>query len=80
MNIEESRRKLCDIEMGWEFGIWLAAKAHAEEMAKPACTVIYSDFTGKWALKHEGSVWCINADKAMVDKYAKDNGYRVVSE
>lgn len=59
------------------FPVWLAAKAHAAEMAKPTCEVYH--LTTGWAVDpicrdhYEGF-----ASKEEAIQWAKDNGYRVI--
>jgi hypothetical protein len=60
------------------FKVWLAAKAHAVEMAKPTCEVYH--LTTGWAVDpicrehYEGF-----ASKEKAIEWAVENGYRVVA-
>ena len=87
MNIEEERRafdkwrKEC-MESG-DFPSWIAAKAHAEEMAKPTC-VIFQTMVDTHTIKYFDQGRPIEErgfkTEAEAIKWAKNFGYRVVEE
>ena len=77
-------------EAVWAEKAWLAAKAHAVEMAKPEC-VVFETMIGSWRVTRpnpgRGLVNTLflctqNGDtgKATATKWAIDNGYRVIEE
>jgi hypothetical protein len=67
------------------FAMWLAAKAHAEEMAKPACNV-WETMSNEWRACDAGEYRDIlgerkhHATRAAAVAYAEQHGYRVVEE
>jgi hypothetical protein len=71
------------------FEVWLAAKARAVEMAKP-CAILTETPLGSWKLEVKNpanglyfpvfSVSGFDDNKAIVIKWAINNGYRVIEE
>ena len=96
MNIEEERKAfkqytaLDSKVYNDEFGFWLKAKAHAEEMAKPTVRIkrsgrpaastsypfIVALFEGE---TFNGVLEDFSTEEAAI-QWAKDNGYRVIEE
>lgn len=66
------------------FPVWLAAKAHAAEMAKDAVRVKKRPFKlHGWGVYVGGTYHmrlAIGATKEDATQWAKDNGYRVIEE
>lgn len=86
MNIEEERKafeQLCQDAHGfitypWE--VWLIAKQHAEEMAKPQCNIV-CDFDGEfWLVSLKGREGPGFASAEEAEVWATSNGYRVIEE
>lgn len=88
MDIEEER-KAFDIyeeeqlkkDQWWMYGfdafeVWLAAKVHAAEMAKPVR--IASDYTDQWFAFQPSWKGPVFASESDAIQWAKDNGYRVI--
>lgn len=93
MNIEEERKAFeaqekCNTDMVNELyspGVqnrwvgWLAAKAHAAEMAKPVIR-IHETMGYKWGLylpSHHRALE-VKQTRELAEAWAKDNGYRVI--
>ena len=84
MNIEEERKafvKACcnDNNIKKGFDVWLAAKAHAAEMAKPVIR-IHETMGDEWGLylpSHHRALE-VKQTRELAIQWAKENGYRVI--